>query len=271
MTQSRDPAYLEQIILNILNYVTEYKYTMSPLKLVTLESKDIEIVDATIPDLTTYFSYYSFDIGKATNDDKEVVKSPLVIAARQKRLTHLPFQFDFAVGSVKDTDVSVRLFLGPQCTGEDCWVDFPKFFELDAFRTNLKEGMNNITWSPKTSNRYSSDDYYNLENKGKKQDYDMFKFPESLLIPRGHENGLNLTLFVIITPNDRTTAANYIPDGDIYQELCSKIDDKPSGFPFHKQAIGFDPFANNYRLFDITIFHKKSSVNRSGYFSKDLY
>lgn len=242
--------------------------SLPPLNLTSFETDDFAIVKADIQNLSTHYSYYEFDIGKAL---KSETKSPLTFTARQRRLNHAPFAFNFEVESKVNKDVIVRLFIGPQCD-VDCWDQYSKFFELDNFIYRLRSGINSINWSPSTSSRLAGDYSFNVKKEIQTDNkYSMFKFPESLILPKGTEEGLNMTLFVMVMPDDELTFLENDPENHFYQTIPIDFDNKPFGFPFHRPAVGFNPNSRNYKLFDITIYHKHTLKDGSGNFSPDLY
>lgn len=99
----------------------------------------------------------------------------------------------------------------------------------------------------------------------------MFKFPENLLIPRGLENGMNLTLFVIITPSDEEFDGDLNPPNHFYGELYYRLDSKPLGFPFHRPCDSGKDSSHNFKFYDILVHHKQNNVASNGYFSSHLY
>ncbi|XP_068617958.1 arylphorin subunit alpha-like [Battus philenor] len=271
-TSLRDPIYW-YLMQNLLNYFNEYERTLEPFDLSKYELNDIKIVHAKIPRITSYFSYYQFILNKGLKKN-DPAKIPYSITARLKRLNHLKFEFAFTLESITNTPVVVRLFLGPKCKFENCWVLFPNFFELDCFVYYLKSGLNNITWSTNDrSSKFSYENFYNIEEQsGEVNKYNLFKFPANLVFPRGLEKGLNLSLFVIVTPKEDILQVEVPRDYYInYRKfLPEQFDKKPFGFPFHREAANFKPFANNYRFFNISILHKKRTEDENGYFSSNL-
>lgn len=271
-TSLRDPIYW-YMIQYVLNYFTEYKESIDPLYLRQYATGNFEIINADIPKITTYFDYYQFNINRAiSKKDLLLSQTPMTVTARQKRLKHSKFEFNFTIGSVSAIDGVIRLFLGPPCS-DNCWDDYSKYFELDKFVVHFKEGVNTITWSPDTSNRFSNDEYYNMEGfpstEDKTNKYNMFKFPENLLIPRGLEKGLNLTLFIMVTVGDELDEDLISPNnyyGDIYQN----VDKKPLGFPFNRPVVAFDDDAPSYKFYNITVYHKRNHLAKNGYFSPIL-
>ncbi|XP_072944979.1 arylphorin subunit alpha-like isoform X2 [Epargyreus clarus] len=272
-TSLRDPIYW-YLIQFLLNYFTEYSTSLKPFDLSPHLTTEFKIIESDFTKITTYFDYYQVNINKAIEDEQFNYKgTPLTFTARQKRLKHLPFTLNFTVESKTTRNSIVRLFLGPPCSEANCWNQSHRFFELDSFMYGLVEGINIISWSPETSPRFSFDDYFNLELKTtKKNKFNLFKFPENMLIPRGSENGMHLTLFIMITPADNISQTDFIVDRIMYRHFSNEVDTKPLGFPFHRK-VNFPEGAdyNNCNFFNITIFHKKGTVDNSGFFSPHLY
>ncbi|CAG9111366.1 unnamed protein product [Plutella xylostella] len=270
-TSLRDPVYWN-LIKKLLSYFLDFKSAMEPFDLLSYESDDIIITDAEIPNIETYFKNYEFSIDRALVEDSYNMKSPyeLLFTVNQRRLSFKDFSFYFNVNSLREQAVVARLFLGPQCD-EDCWDDFDKFYQLDAFNYTLKEGSNIISWSPDSSTRLSDDYSVNFENDIETDDkYSMFKFPKTLVIPRGLEQGLNLTLFIIVTPVTEYTDSEIGPEYKLYRSISYELDTKPLGFPFHREASGFNPEACNYKFYNVTIYHQNMNDGRSQYFSSNI-
>lgn len=256
-TTLRDPIYW-YLIENLLKYFKEYEATLNPFDFSDYQSNDFEIVDHSFSKLTTYFDSYEVNLNKIFGDFNDIDPTSFIFTARQKRLNHLPFNLEFTVNSNINSTSSVKLFLGPQCNKINCWQEYLRFYELDSFIFDFEEGINHINWTPETSNRYSNDDFYNSNSlSSKKNKFDMYKFPENLLLPKGLEQGLNLTLFILINPIKNVPDAEYV---------------EPLGFPFHRTAIisaEADIF-KNYKFYNITIFHKEGRKDSFGQFSNHL-
>ncbi|XP_041981781.1 arylphorin subunit alpha-like [Aricia agestis] len=238
-TTLRDPIYWS-LIENMLNYFSEFSKKLEPYKLAEYETEEFEIVDNSFSKMTTFFNFYKFKLNNIFGVDDS---KSLIFAARKERLNYLPFTLNFTVSSLVNKTGHVRLFLGPQCEETECWKQYHRFFELDIFPYTFSEGMNYVSWSSETSSRYSFDDYYNLESRQPRVNrYDMFKFPANLMIPRGLEQGLKFTLFVMVTPQSDVS--------DTFE---------PFGFPFHRPAIVNEnsPFLN-YKFYNVSVFHKVS-------------
>ncbi|XP_022823237.1 arylphorin subunit alpha-like [Spodoptera litura] len=273
-TSLRDPIYW-YMMQYVINYFTEFTEFIEPLYMQKDDAtKHCEIIEADLPKITTYFNYYQFDISNAVfKTDSPDDRMPLTITARQKRLKHSKFEFNFTVDCTGVKDTIVRLFLGPPCT-DRCWEEYAHFFELDKFAfAPAEEGLSTIIWSPEISTRFSDDEYYNLEGSSPQTDtknnYNLFKFPENLIIPRGTPNGLNLTLFIMITPADE-----YLDEHTFikfFREIRNDLDNKPAGYPFNRPAVGYYDDAPNYKFYNITIYHKKNHISKNGYFSPHLH
>ncbi|XP_060804957.1 arylphorin subunit alpha [Amyelois transitella] len=273
-TALRDRVYWV-LLERALNYSLDFLKDMGPFDLSAYETDSFRIIDSQIDDFVSFFDYYQFNINKALIGSEKVyvfAPNPHMITARQMRLKHVPFKVSFNVESDMEQDVVVRLFLGPQCYNSTCWDNYHKFFEMDAFKCGLKQGFTNITWSPDNSSRFSFDDFFNLEAPVKSAyKYNMYKFPANLLIPRGLEDGLHLTMFVMITPVN--TFEMKTPEANLYKNITMslEIDDKPLGFPFHRLATNYKDNASNYGFYNVSVYHHKRTVNGFGQFSMHLY
>ncbi|XP_045522773.1 basic juvenile hormone-suppressible protein 2-like [Pieris brassicae] len=261
-TTLRDPLYW-QMIQSLLKYFTEYATTLQPFDFSQYESDNFNIIESSSSKITTYFDYYQISLTKFLySDDYLTKKPPKLFTARQKRLRHLPFTINITVESKVNENGIVKIFLGPECDPKYCWQEHSKFFEMDSFLYIFEKGLNIISWNPEMSGKFSYDDYYNMEQSfSKKNKFDLFKFPENLLIPKGLEEGLNMTVFSMIVPI-KDMASN---TSDI------EYDTLPLGFPFHRQAkINNESFAKNYVFNKVFIYHKKSTNDVNGYFSAHL-
>lgn len=263
----------------VLNYFTGFKTNMDPFDLSQYETDKFKIIDSNFTKIMTYFDYYQFPINKAINHQSNYLSKRWPIFSRQRRLKHLPFTLNFTVESTNEENVIIRLFLGPSCN-DDCWLESSNFYELDSFSFFLQNGLNTICWSPDKSSKYSfynddiKKDYSNFYNKlssQKKSPYNIFKFPGNLLIPRGTEEGLNLKLFLMITPTEDPSLLEYTPENNYYKQISYELDMKPLGFPFHRIATGYNTYASNYKFYDINIYHNHYTSDKNDYFPSNLY
>lgn len=261
----------------MLNYFTEYKNAMEPYDLTQYETEDIKIINEDVTDLnfTTYFYSYKFTLDYARNINvKDSDDRQTFLAVRQRRLKHEPFEIKLTIDATSRTMGVVRIFLGPRC-GANCWYEYSRFFELDTYMVDLQEGVNAADMSSKFSMKHSFDSMFDtiLLKPGlarKSNLYSIYKFPDNLLIPHGMENGLNLTLFVMVTPADEDWIQQ--TNNFNYRRAVKLFDDKPLGFPFHRPAAGFKESASNYRFYNISIYHKRQPDDgRNNYFSTNLY
>ncbi|XP_063829461.1 basic juvenile hormone-suppressible protein 2-like [Ostrinia nubilalis] len=270
-TTLRDPVYWS-LIERGLDYFSEFTNNSEPLDISKYETNEFEILQFESSKLVTIFDYNLINLNKALQGDTSSHNgiSNNNIYSRQRKLNHLPFNFNFTVVSTATKDVIIRLFLGPHCK-YSCWDSHSRFFELDSYRNTLTEGINNIIWDPESSERYvyySANDFENDNENG----YNIYKFPRNLVLPKGSEVGLNLTVFVMITEDDNLTEIDATITPVLYHQFSSEIDSKPLGFPFHKHAESYSDSAPNYRFFNVTVYHMKTlDVDFNGYFSPHLY
>lgn len=268
------------MIESVLNIFYEYKKQLSPLNLNDYETNEYKITFINSSKIITYFEYYQYKINKGLSypyyhNEKS---DKIIFTSRQKRLQHDPFSINITITSEVTKNVIIRLFIGPNCDLEQCLNDSTKFFEIDNFKVSLNNGKNIVIWSSNNSSSLSYDNQFNYENKNCTADttstneiYSMFKFPERLIIPKGSEEGTRLKLFVIVTNAD-TDKLNKEPFVESnYKKYYHENDMKPYGFPFHKVVKNYNQDANNYRFYDLTIYHRKTTIDSSGYFSPHLY
>ncbi|CAH2092842.1 unnamed protein product [Euphydryas editha] len=257
-TALHDPIYWN-MIQSFLKYFDEFSKTLEPYNFSKYQSGEFNIIDSTFTKITTYYEFYQFNIGKIFNSDNyDLRSSSLTYAARQKRLKHTPFSFSFKIEAKSNKTSLIKLYLGPQCNDVNCFDKFSRFFELDSFTYELDEGLNIVRWSPESTTKFSFDDLFNLELKSvRKSKYCFYKFSENMIIPKALEQGLNLTLFILVTPIDENSDFHNLSN--------------PLGFPFHRKSSinNFTDF-NNYKFYNITIYHKENSKHANGYFSSHL-
>lgn len=236
----------------VFKYFTDYSSTLEPYDFSRFKSEDIEIVSGRFSRITTYYDYYHIGLNNIFDYDSDDLN--IIYSARQKRIKHLPFSLTFTVNSKVNKTSLVKLFLGPRCQGVSCWKLFIQFYELDSFTENLEKGVNIVEWSSDLTSKYSIDDYYNVVLKTSRLNrFDMFKFPDNLMIPKGLNEGLDLTLFILIVP-ENTETNNY----------------EPFGYPFHREVLLNSTDCNNYKFFNISVYHKVNHRETEGYFSSHL-
>lgn len=255
-----------------LDYFSEYTNNSEPTDISKYETDEFNILKIEPTKLMTTFEFNLINLNKAIEGNKSRSISIINndIYARQRRLNYLPFTINITVASKATKDVIVRLFIGPRC-GESCWNSYLRFFQLDCYRHTLNEGLNTISWDPESSARYVSFNEKEFEDKIG-ESYNIYKFPRNLVLPKGLEEGLNLTAFVMITEDESLIETDIKLNPTLYQQFSNEIDNKPLGFPFHKQCGLFSDSAPNYRFFNVTVFHAKNlNVDSDGYFSPHLY
>ncbi|XP_034834338.1 arylphorin subunit alpha-like [Maniola hyperantus] len=254
-TALRDPIYW-YMIQNLLKYFTEYSSTLEPYDLSRYRSEDIDIIDNSFSRITTYYDYFYISLNNIfANYDFKTSES--IYTARQKRIKHLPFSLAFTVNSKVNKTSLVKLFIGPRCQGVNCWDKFSQFYELDTFTQKLEEGLNLLKWSSELSEKYSVDDYFNVELKtARRNKFDMLRFPENLIIPKGLNEGLHLTLFILILPMNDEFETDYFKE--------------PIGFPFHRKVAVNGTDFSNYKFYNITVYHKENTREMEEYYSPHL-
>ncbi|RVE54708.1 hypothetical protein evm_000475 [Chilo suppressalis] len=272
-TTLREPIYW-YLIKKDLDYFALYANNTEPYDLTKYERNDFTISNIETITVSTNFQYYLINLYKSMEGDKplHVAMTMPYVYARQRRINHEPFTLKFTIESKLQKDVTIRLFLGPSCSINHCWDLYYKFFQLDCYRHNVKVGTNIITWTTESSSKYYSDHNFNktVSYEQLEENYDIFKFPESLVIPKGRKEGLNFTIFIMIDDED---VNNDFVDSSLYMQVTGSISNKPLGFPFHRQADKdtVNDNALNYRFYNISVFHKASPPDSTGYFSPNIY
>ncbi|CAH0400855.1 unnamed protein product [Chilo suppressalis] len=270
-TALRDPVSW-YLIKRIVDYYVLYTNNTKSYDLSKYERSDYTIANLEVTRITTIFNYYMINLYKSFGEKANPVNSTNIFA-RQRRLNHEPFKVILTVHSKIEKDVIIRIFIGPECSIMECWDMHIGFFQLDCYRYRLIEGFNIVTWTPDTSLRYSSDQQFNysVPYDSVIENYDIFKFPKNLAIPKGREQGVNFTMFVMILEDEESH--DDFKESSIYKKITDEISNKPLGFPFHRKADikSVNDNAPNYKFQNITVFHIKDPVDDSGYFSPYLY
>ncbi|XP_068082933.1 hexamerin-like [Anabrus simplex] len=217
MTVVRDPVYF-QVCKCIDVIFQKYKKFLGRYTRDELSFPGVKIESVDFDKLVTYFDNFDIDLMNAINVNNIEEAQRLRIYARQQRLTYKPFTYKVVVNSDKETNVMVRVFLGPKydITGQEIDLDTRRRYmiELDRFPYKIVSGKNEIVRNSHDSTVIAKDHntYMELMTKvefglrGKTVLIDEIVnqcgFPERLLLPRGNKNGLPLTFFVMVTPYD---------------------------------------------------------------------
>ncbi|XP_066998959.2 hexamerin [Anabrus simplex] len=274
MTAIRDPIYFNMCKRIDITF-QKYKEMLGRYTQDELAFPGVKIESVDIDKLMTYFDNFDIDLMNAINVNNIEEAQKLKIVARQQRLTYKPFTYKVVVNSDKETNVMVRVFLGPKydITGQEMDIDTMRKYmvELDRFPYKIVSGKNEIVRNSHDSTVIVKDHttYMDLMTKvenglqGKKVHVDEIMnncgFPERLLLPRGNKNGLPLTFFVMVTPYDGPMTQlpmAYVSCGVGYNNKYPDM--KPMGYPFDRVIRDYDFVTPNMFWKDVLVFHKKT-------------
>ncbi|XP_066999956.2 hexamerin [Anabrus simplex] len=281
MTVVRDPVYF-QVCKRIDVIFQKYKKLLGRYTQDELAFPGVKIESVDFDKLVTYFDNFDIDLMNAINVNNVEEAQRLKIVARQHRLTYKPFTYKVVVNSDKESNVMVRVFLGPKydITGQEMDLDTRRRYmvELDRFPYKIISGKNEIVRNSHDSTVIAKDQttYRKLMTKvesglqGKTVHVDEFVnqcgFPERLLLPKGNKNGLPLTIFVMVTPYDGPVTqlpTAYVSCGVGYNTKYPDV--KPMGYPFDRPIRDYDFVTPNMFWKDVLIFHKKTGDNVINY------
>lgn len=260
-TAPRDPAFYRWHKF-IDNLFEEHRYTLDPHHVKELQFPGVELehlnvklepqdyhkkrVEKPLDTKNHFYTYREMKEYKVynTNNDQEAIK------VKNASMDHIPYSFNLKVKNKNRGDVMVcfRVFLVPE-TDEplDNWRTM--FIELDKFVESFKGGeTKEIDRSDKNSSVIASrrvrwDDIKEGNAKTSSPNNCGCGWPLNLLIPRGNEQGMRGTIFVLAT--------DWMQDGENPQEhlygswsycgqkgMNSKYPDiRPMGFPFDRLIV----------------------------------
>ncbi|KAI8117665.1 Arylphorin subunit C223 [Lucilia cuprina] len=158
-TMMRDPLFY-MFYKKIASVYFQFFYYVKPYTHEELLFPGVTIKDVKVSELVTFFDLVDFDVTNLLNDKMTFVDGQFVwdktLLARQMRLNHKPFDFDFVIESDKEQKVVIRTFLGPKYDEFGRVITLTEnrenFMELDSFVYTLKSGVNEFK-------RYSKDFY----------------------------------------------------------------------------------------------------------------
>ncbi|XP_059052698.1 arylphorin-like [Achroia grisella] len=247
-TSMRDPAFY-QLFAKILDYIIQYKEYLEPYSQDVLHYSGVKINDVKVDKLVTFFEYFDWNVTNAVylTEQQLDTSSPSYIV-RQPRLNHNPFTVNIDIKSDVESEVVVKIFIGPKYDGnglpislEDNWMNF---IELDWFTYKLTSGQNKIARKSENFFFYKEDSVsvskiYELLRNGQVPSYMVEKFiylPRRLILPRGSEGGFPLQFFVFVYPYQAP-----VKEWESFAQYV--VDNKPFGYPFDRpvsQSYYFD-------------------------------
>ncbi|XP_041982497.1 basic juvenile hormone-suppressible protein 2-like [Aricia agestis] len=280
-TALRDPVFY-QLQKRLFYFVMIFKNRLPSYTHEDLYFPGVKVENVVVDKLVTYFDDYLMDMTNAvTYNDNELKKATpdMVFFARKRRLNHQPFEVKFEIESDKQVDCVVRLFLGPKEDHTGRLFDINEnrfnFVELDSFMYKLVTGKNFIVRKSMDMHNLIGDRMmtYNIWNKFQSttdvkdffmkdlRNY-MTGFPTRLLLPKGTVGGMNMMLYVIVSPLkliDNIDAEIFDADRrEFVVDFRSSmlLDKMPLGFPFDRMIDVSKFFTPNMKFVDVTIFHK---------------
>ncbi|CAG4928700.1 unnamed protein product [Colias eurytheme] len=259
------------------------KYTKNEL-----DFPGVKVERITTDKLVTFMDEYDVDITNALYLDETEIqkkKSDVVVAARMRRLNHHSFKVSIDVESDKAVDAVVRVFLGPKfdCMGRLLTFNDKRndMVEIDSFLYKLQTGKNTIVRDSMEMHGVIGDRQWtrryfdkNLETTGTYEKVlDSFwhksrvGFPHRLLLPRGHVGGLDLQMFVIVTPVRSGLVMNTIDMNMMKDRHTCRwttcFDTMPLGFPFDREIDMTTFFTNNMKFTDVKVFYKDMATSNT--------
>ncbi|XP_005182319.1 larval serum protein 1 beta chain [Musca domestica] len=277
-TMVRDP-YFYVFHKKIADAFLRFKGQLEPYSKEELMFSGVEIKEVQVTELVTFFDLVDFDLTTLRNDKMIFQDGRLVwdkmLLARQMRLNHKPFGFNLTVVSDKDQQALVRIFLAPKHDEFGRALSLAdnreNFLTLGKFAIDLKAGMNVISynsdefyWTQKDRTTYT-ELYHNvmmaIEGKYKfpvyvRETYCLF--PNRLILPRGWEKGMPMTMFFMVTgyemPNvEKSQLKTSYSCGFGYGGRFT--DDKPLFYPFDRDISEEEFFVPNMYFKDVEIYH----------------
>ncbi|KAI8117666.1 Arylphorin subunit A4 [Lucilia cuprina] len=237
----------------------------------------VTIKDVKVSELVTFFDLVDFDVTNLLNDEMTFVDGKFVwdktLLARQMRLNHKPFEFDFTIESDKSHKVVIRTFLGPKYDEFGRVISLTEnrenFMEIDSFIYTLKSGVNEFK-------RLSKDFYWTVEDRTSytelykyvmlafegKYDFPLdisephCGFPDRLVLPRGWYKGMPMQFFFYVTPY--SASYEHLSTFD-YTYSCGigsgvrYVDEMPFGYPFDREIDEYEFFVPNMYFKDMKI------------------
>ncbi|XP_050665718.1 basic juvenile hormone-suppressible protein 2-like [Leptidea sinapis] len=278
-TALRDPVFYQ------LQKRLSYLFILFKLRLPSYTREElyfpgVKIDNVVVDKLVTYFDDYLMDMTNAVilnNDEFKKSKSDMTFLVRKRRLNHQPFKVSFDIMSDKTVDCIVRVFLGPKEDHLGRLIDLNlnrvNFVELDTFYYKLNNGRNTIIRNSQDMHNFVRDRMMTRDLWTKLTTVsdvkDLYKdlvnyhtgFPTRLLLPKGRVGGMNMLLYVIVTPLrvvDNVDVSIFdVNRRDRFVELRSTLVDKmPLGFPFDRTIDEAKFFTPNMKFVDVTVFHK---------------
>lgn len=281
MTCLRDPVFW-RVLKRINDYFVLFKKLLPRYTREEFDFPGVKVESLTTDKLVTFIDEYDMDITNAIYLDETEMKkmhSDKVYVARMRRLNNHPFKITTEVVSDKTVDAVVRVFIGPKfdCMGRLLKVNDKRMdmVEIDNFIYKLETGKNTIvrdmkdmhsvfTNRPWTRTIWDKVLDTGLMNTDKMVDNWWYKsrigFTSRLILPLGKKGGLDMQLYVIVTP---VRTGLVLPTIDMtmmrdrrvcYYTVC--VDTMPLGFPFDREIDMTRFYTPNMKFHDVKIYRK---------------
>ncbi|EDW03509.1 larval serum protein 1 gamma chain [Drosophila grimshawi] len=277
-TMMRDPFFYT-FYKKFTDVFYKFKFYLAPYTQKDLFYDGITIKDVSVSKLTTYFDFVDFDATNLLNDKMTFVDGKFVwdkaLLARQARLNHKPFTFDFNIESSKAQKGVVRVFLGPKFDEFDRVIPLKyngrNFVQIDSFvypfiagTNSFKRTSSDFSWTAKDRITYTElYKYVMLASEGTyKFPLDVSEphnaFPDRLVLPRGWEEGMPMQFYFFVSPytEDYEQFSNF--DYTYESGVGSGtrfVDSKPFGYPFDRTIDEYSFFVPNGYFKDVKIYY----------------
>jgi len=277
-TMMRDPMFY-MFNKKIADVFYRFKYHLTPYTHEELFFSGVEIKDVHVDKLVTYFDLVDFDVTNLMNDKMIFVDGQFVwdktLLARQMRLNHKPFHFDFTIESDKAHKVVIRAFLGPKYDEYGRFISLTEnrenFMELDEFTWELepgknliKRGSNDFYWTVKDRTTYTEMYKYIMLAYDGKYEFPLdisephCGFPDRLILPHGWVKGMPMQMFFMVTPFvadwEQFSTYDYTYSCGIGSGV-RHIDSMPFGYPFDRMIDEYSFLVPNMFFKDVKIYH----------------
>ncbi|XP_059052734.1 basic juvenile hormone-suppressible protein 2-like [Achroia grisella] len=281
-TALRDPVFY-QLQKRLLDIVILFKLRLPSYTKEELGFPGVRVENVVVDKLVTYFDDYLMDVTnvvKLTEEELKKSTSDVKLMVRKQRLNHQPFKINIDVISDKTVDSVIRIFLGPKLDSFGRPIDINKnrlnFVEIDSFLYKLTTGKNTIVRNSVdmhnlVSDRIMTHDIWKkIESMTNYEDLivkDLRNFqtgfPTRLVLPRGRIGGMDVILYIIVSPLKIIDNINInvldVNRKNLVVDFRSTVllDKMPLGFPFDRPIEPVKFLASNMKFMDVTIFHKK--------------
>lgn len=277
-TMMRDPFFYS-FYKKFTDVFYKFKFYLNPYQNQDLIYEGVTIKDVTVSKLVTFFDIVDTDVTNLLNDKMTFVDGKYVwdktLLARQARLNHKAFNFEFDIVSDKVQKGVVRIFLGPKFDEYGRVIplknNFQNFVQIDSFvypfvagENTIKRSSNDFSWT--AEDRITYTELYKYVMLASSGNYDFplditephNAFPDRLVLPRGWEQGMPMQFYFFVSPyteeyeqfsNFDYTYASGVGSGTRF------VDSKPFGYPFDRSIDEYNFFVPNGYFKDVKIYY----------------